>query len=246
MYIEGYLNIKLIIHIKAEWPPVNERSLKMYEFTAIFLLALLFIIVYFIGMRQNRKIAVKYARTVKEYMSPKSEFVGFRPYSRGGFRAVCKMKEKEAFKQIEMAVSLVDRENLMHYPLTLLTKDTDRLACWGFLKDPLSLSMEILSKPNEKIRKKMATEKNLKEITVNNTLNSSFTILTSDQKSAKRFLSYTKLEKCLMETKDFVKRLSLDSKDSRIYLIGDLRDESTIKSLFDILLCCGEQSRKIH
>ncbi|MEM3700145.1 MAG: hypothetical protein QXL57_04690 [Candidatus Bathyarchaeia archaeon] len=218
----------------------------MYEFTAIFLLALLFIIVYFIGMRQNRKIAVKYARTVKEYMSPKSEFVGFRPYSRGGFRAVCKMKEKEAFKQIEMAVSLVDRENLMHYPLTLLTKDTDRLACWGFLKDPLSLSMEILSKPNEKIRKKMATEKNLKEITVNNTLNSSFTILTSDQKSAKRFLSYTKLEKCLMETKDFVKRLSLDSKDSRIYLIGDLRDESTIKSLFDILLCCGEQSRKIH
>lgn len=218
----------------------------MYEFTVIFLLALLFIIAYFIGMRQNRKIAVKYARTVKDYMSPKCEFVGFRPYSRGGFRALCKMKEKEDFTQIEMAVSLVDRENLMHYPLTLLTKDADRLACWGFLKDPLPFNMEILSKPNEKVRRKMVAEKNLKEITVGNALNSSFVILTSDQKSAEKFLSYAKLEKRLRETKDSIMRLSLDSKDSRIYLIGNLRDDSSIKSLLDILLCCGEQSRKIH
>jgi hypothetical protein len=197
-------------------------------------------------MRQNRKIAVKYARTVKDYMSPKSEFVGFRPYSRGGFRALCKMKEKEDFTQIEMAVSLVDRENLMHYPLTLLTKDTDRLACWGFLKDPLPFNMEILSKPNEKVRQKMATEKELKEITVNNTWNSSFAVLTSDQKSAEKFLSYARLEKCLMDAKDSIKRLSLNSKESRIYLIGNLQNDSSIKSLLDILLCCGEQSRKIH
>ena len=218
----------------------------MYEFTAIFLLALLFIIAYFIGMRQNRKIAVKYARTVKDYMSPKSEFVGFRPYSRGGFRAICKLKEKEAFTQIEMAVSLVDRENLMHYPLTLITKDTDRLACWGFLKEPLPFNMEVLSRPDEKVRQKIATEKNLKEITVNNALNSSFAVLTSDQKSAEKFLSHAKLEKCLIETKDSIKRLSLDSKDSRIYLIGNLRDDSSIKSLLDIILCCGEQSKKIN
>jgi hypothetical protein len=106
--------------------------------------------------------------------------------------------------------------------------------------------MEILSKPNEKVRQKIATEKELKEITVNNTLNSSFAVLTSDQESAEKFLSYAKLEKHLMETKDSIKRLSLNSKESRIYLIGNLQDDSTIRSLLDILLCCGEQSRKIH
>jgi len=217
----------------------------MYEFTAIFLLALLFITVYFVGMRRNRKIAVKYAKAVKAHMSPRSEFVGFRPYSRGGFRALCKLKEKEAFTQVEMAVSLVDRENLMHYPLSLLTKDRDRLACWGFLKDSITFDLEIFSNPDEKLCQKMASEKNLKEITVKNALGASFAVMTSNQNSANRFLSNRKLEKCVLEVKDSVKRLSLSSKDSRIYLIGELQEDSSIKSLVDILMCCGEQCRKI-
>ena len=217
----------------------------MYEFAAIFLLALLFIIVYFVGMRRNRKIAVKYAKAVKDYMSPRSEFVGFRPYSRGGFRTLCKLKEKEAFTQIAMAVSLVDRENLMHYPLSLLTKDRDRLACWGFLKDSILFDLEIFSNPDEKVCQKMASEKNLKEITVKNALGASFAVMTSNQNSADRFLSNRKLEKCVLEAKDSVKRLSLSRKDSRIYLIGELQEDSSIKSLVDILMCCGEQCRKI-
>jgi len=217
----------------------------MYEFTAIFLLALLFITVYFVGMRRNRKIAVKYAKAVKAHMSPRSEFVGFRPYSRGGFRALCKLKEKEAFTQVEMAVSLVDRENLMHYPLSLLTKDRDRLACWGFLKDSITFDLEIFSNPDEKLCQKMASEKNLKEITVKNALGASFAVMTSNQNSADRFLSNRKLEKCVLEVKDSVKRLSLSRKDSRIYLIGELQEDSSIKSLVDILMCCGEQCRKI-
>ena len=217
----------------------------MYEFTAIFLLALLFITVYFVGMRRNRKIAVKYAKAVKDYMSPRSEFVGFRPYSRGGFRTLCKLKEKEAFTQVEMAVSLVDRENLMHYPLSLLTKDRDRLACWGFLKDSIPFDLEIFSNPDEKLCQKMASEKNLKEITVKNALGASFAVMTSNQNSADRFLSNRKLEKCVLEVKDSVKRLSLSRKDSRIYLIGELQEDSSIKSLVDILMCCGERCRRI-
>jgi hypothetical protein len=216
----------------------------MYEFTVIFLLALLFIIAYFIGMRQNRKIAVKYARTVKDYMSPKSEFVGFRPFSRGGFRALCKLKENESFTQVEMAVSLVDRENLMHYPLSLLTKDRDRLACWGFLKDSISFDLEILPEPNEKLCKKMASEKSLKEVTLKNVFNKSFTVLTSNQSSAARFLSDQRLRKHIMEAKNSIKRLSISQKDSRIYLIGELLEDSSIKSLMDTLTCCGEQGRK--
>jgi len=218
----------------------------MYEFTVIFLFALLFIIVYFVGMRQNRKIAVKYARAIKDHMSPRSESVGFRPYSRGGFRALCKLKEKEAFSQIEMAVSLVDRENLMHYPLSLLTRDRDRLACWGFLKAPIVFNMEILPKANEKLIEKMASEKNLKDVTVKNELNESFAVLTSDQNSADKFLSNHRLEKCLMESKDSIKRLSLSLKESRIYLIGELRGNHSVESLVDILMCCGEQTRKIQ
>jgi len=218
----------------------------MYEFTVIFFVALLFIVIYFVGMRRNRKIAVKYAKAIKDHMSPRSEFVGFRPYSRGGFRALSKLKEKEAFTQIEMAVSLVDRENLMHYPLSLLTKDRDRLACWGFLKDPIPFDLEILPKSNEKLCKKIASEKNLKEVAVKNKLNKSFAVLTSDQNSTNKFLSNHGLQKHIMETKDAIKRLSISHKESRTYLIGELTDASSIKSLLDILVSCGEQKQRLN
>ena len=178
-------------------------------------------------------------------MSPTSDFVGFRPYSRGGFRALCKLKEKEDFTKVEMAVSLIDRENLMHYPLSLLTKDRDRLACWGFLKDPVAFDMEILPRADEKLIEKMASEKNLEDAAVKKELNESFAVLTSDQNSADKFLSNHRLEKCLLEAKDSIKRLSLSLKESRIYIIGELRGDNSVKPLVDILMRCGEQSRKI-
>jgi len=213
----------------------------MYEFAVVFLVALLFIIVYFVGTRRNRKIAVQYAKAVKEHMSPLSEFVGFRPYSRGGFRALCKPKEKGVFTQVEMAVSLVDRENLMHYPLSLLTKDRDRLACWGFLKNPISFDLEILPKSDGKLCQKIAIEKNLKEVAAKNELDESFAFLTSDQSSAHRFLSGLELEKRLLGVKDSIRRLSLSRKETRIYLIGELQGDLSIRSLADILIWCGEQ-----
>lgn len=217
----------------------------MHEITLIFLLALLFLIVYFVGMRQNRKIAVKYARTIKDYMSPRSEFVGFRPYSRGGFRAVCKMKEKEAYTQIEVAVSLVDRENLMHYPLSLLTKDCDRLACWGFLKKPVSFNIEVLPAKEEKLCQKMSSEKNLKTVPLKSEFSKFFKVLASDPESANIFLSNTRLQKSILEMKASIKRLSLSEKESRVYLISELREASSLKSLIDILTCCGEQAQKV-
>ncbi|MEM2937009.1 MAG: hypothetical protein QXJ63_00505 [Candidatus Bathyarchaeia archaeon] len=216
----------------------------MYEVTAVFLLALIFIIVYFIGMRQNRKIAVEYAKAIKEHMAAQSDFVGFRPYSRGGFRALCKLKEKKPFTQIEMAVSLVDRENLMHYPLSFLTKDCDRLACWGFLDKPLSFNMEVLPVKEEKLRRKMALEKNLKAVALTNEFNESFAVLASDQESARRFLSDHGLWKRILGVRFSLKRLSLSGKDSRIYLIGELKDVSHVKSFIDILMFCGEKCRK--
>lgn len=217
----------------------------MYEFTAIFLVALIFIIVYFIGMRQNRKIAVRYAKAVKAYMSSRSDFVGFRPYSRGGFRALCKMKEDSPFSQVEMAISLVDRENLMHYPLSLLTKDSDRFACWGFLKTPLSLNMEILPVKEEKICRKIASEKGLETVNLKGEFNESFAVLASNHEFAHKFLSDRQLQRCILEMKASLKRLSLNEKESRIYLLGDLKEESSIESFIDIIMFCGEHCRKI-
>lgn len=218
----------------------------MYEITLIFALAFLFLIVYFVGMYRNRKIAVSYARTVKEHMSQRSTFVGFHPYSRGGFRALCKLKEKEPFTEVEMAVSLVDRENLMHYPLSLLTKDKDRLACWGFLKGSISFSVEILPIKDEKLCLKVASERGLTRVVSDDEFYESFAVLASDNKLASKLLSDRRLQKHILEMKAFIKRLSLSEKESRLYLISDLKEVSSIKSLIDTFMYCGERCAKFQ
>lgn len=235
-----HFNIRLAI--KLHWG----RSGGMYEITLIFALAFLFLIVYFVGMYRNRKIAVNYARAVKEHMSQRSTFVGFRPYSRGGFRALCKLKEREPFTEVEMAVSLVDRENLMHYPLSLLTKDKDRLACWGFFKDPISFSMEILPIRDEKLCSKVTHERGLTRVVSDGEFYESFAVLASNHELADKFLSDYRLQKRILEMKTFIKRLSLSEKDSRLYLIGDLEETSSVRSLIDVFMYCGERCRKFQ
>jgi len=213
----------------------------MYEFEAIFLVALLFLIVYFMGSYRNRKIGVKYARAIKEYMAPHSEFVGFRPYGRGGFRSLCRMKKDGAFTRVEMAVSLVDRENLMHYPLSLLTEDRDRLVCWGFLREAVSSDIEVLPRQDRKSRQKLASQKELTEISVENgELMESFTLLASNPDFAQKLLSNSTVQKSLLETKSSLRRLSLSQHESRLYLSGDLRKDS-LETLLNLLIRCAEQ-----
>jgi len=218
----------------------------MYEFETIFLLALLFLIVYFVGSYRNRKIGVNYAKAIKENLASHSEFVGFRPYGRGGFRTLCRMKEDEAFTRIEMAVSLVDRENLMHYPISLLTGDRDRLVCWGFLKGVVPSNIEVLPRSDKKLGKKLASQTELEEIKLENReLMESFTFWTSNPNFAKKFFSGSNVQKCLLEAGSFVNRLSLSQRESRLYLSGDLRRDS-LKPLLNLLIRCAERYAKCN
>jgi len=218
----------------------------MYEFETIFLVALSFLIVYFVGRHQNRKIGVKYAKAIKEHMTSRSEYVGFRPYGRGGFRSLCRMKDSEALTKVEMAVTLVDRENLMHYPLSLLTRDCDRLVCWGYLKDATLPYIEILQKLNPKSLRKITLQKQLQEVAIQECkLKEWFTFLASDPHVAKRFLSDSQVKKYLLEAKNFIRRLSLDQNEKRVYLIGELTSTS-LKPLLDVLFCCAEQHKRTH
>jgi len=218
----------------------------MYEFETIFLVALFFLIVYFVGSHQNRKIGVKYAKAIKEHMTSRSEYVGFHPYGRGGFRSLCRMKDSGALTKVEMAVTLVDRENLMHYPLSLLTRDCDRLVCWGYLKEVTSADIEIVQKLDQRALRKITLQKQLQEVAIHEgKLEESLTFLSSDPDVAKRFLSDSQVRKYLMEAKNFIKRLSLNHDETRVYLIGELTDTS-LKPLLDLLFCCGEQHIRVQ
>jgi hypothetical protein len=90
----------------------------------------------------------------------------------------------------------------------------------------------------------MALEKNLKAVALTSEFNESFAVMASDQESARRFLLDRRLLKLILGVRVSLKRLSLSGKDSRIYLIGELKDISHVKSFIDILMFCGEKCRK--
>jgi len=212
----------------------------MYEFWAIFLLAFIFIIVFFIGSNKNKKLSIKYAKAIKEYMTPHSEFVGFKPFGYSGFRSLCRLKKDEAFDKIEIAIALIDRENLMHYPLSFITKDYDRFICWGFLKNEIPLNIEVLQKIDKKDYEKMVSQKGLKEFIIEEKeFEESFIFLTDNVNFAKKILLKQEIKEDLLNMKKFIKRLSLNKEESWIYLIAELKEEA-LKPLLNLILNFGK------
>ena len=213
----------------------------MYDFWAIFLLAFIFLIVFFIGSNKNKKLSIKYAKAIKEYMTPHSEFIGFKPFGYSGFRSFCRLKKENAFDKIEIAIALIDRENLMHYPLSFITKEYDRFVCWGFLKNKIPSNIEIFQKIDKKNYEKIILEKKLKEIVIEEEkeLKESYIFLTDDVNFAEKILLKPEIKENLLNMKKFIKRLSLNKEESWIYLIAELKEEA-LKPLLNLILDFGK------
>jgi len=212
----------------------------MYEFEAIALVAFLFILTYLLGSLRNRRLAVKYAKLIREQMSPYCSRVGFRRLGLTGFRVLCQPKDVERrFEKIEMAVSLVDRENLMHYPLSLFTREHDRLVCWLFPRNEVPFDLDVLSLAEKKLHRKLLGMNTLKEVQGDQAdLQGFFPPLASDVRAAKRFLSHQEVRESLVKASNVLRLLSLSHSESRIHLVGKASRES-IELLLNLALSCG-------
>lgn len=208
--------------------------------------AFLFVVNYIIGSFRNRKLAIQYSKMIKAYMSPHCERIGFRVYSRSNFRSLCQLKDSPhaSYSRIEVAVVLTDRENLIHYPLSLITKEHDRLVCWGYLKNAAPMRLELFPTYQEKLRKKFLSDSSIKEAPPRIPVIKDFSVFTSNTELANRFLSNAKIQGDLSKTKGFVKSLSIDQKNSLVHLIYDLSRES-LEPAFDFLMTCGETLTKM-
>jgi len=211
----------------------------MYEFEAVVILAAIFIIVYMIGGVRNRRLLVRYSKSTKKHLQPKSEFIGFRPLGSSGFRARCNMKTGIPFSSIEMAVSLVDRENIMHYPLALLTKEYDRVTIWATLRAKPTFSLEICSKTGRPSQKRPAGLVLREALLDQIELKRHFSMASSDEARAGDVLRDKELQGSLLRATDFLKYLLIDEAESRVFLTGKLTEES-LGILLDIALASGK------
>jgi len=210
----------------------------MYEFEVIAIIASFFIIVYIFGSFRNRKLAKKYAKIMKEHLTPYSEFVGFRAFGHSGFRCLSQLKKNEKFSKIEIAVTLMDRENLMHYPLSLITHEHDNLVCWAFLKHKPISQIEILPKTNVKAIKELPDD--LKPVVVEEVFDERFIVKSRFEDYPKRLFADNLIRQDMLGFKDYVKRISIKDEDSLLYLLGTA-NEFSIPQLVDFLLKLGNR-----
>ncbi|MBS7651262.1 hypothetical protein KEJ35_07955 [Candidatus Bathyarchaeota archaeon] len=212
----------------------------MYEFEVVVLLATIFIVIYFIGSLRNRSLLVKYSRIFKRRIQPVSEFTGFRPFGNSGFRAQSRIRGESKLSRLEIAVSLVDRENAMHYPLSLITKESDMVTIWAFTGSKPLLNLEIRSK-RMVTRHRRPSGIVLETIrTYREELEKYFIIASSNEVIAKKILRDDEISSSLLRVKDFLNYFIVDMEESRILLSGKLSEKS-LESLIDFVIASGEK-----
>ena len=209
------------------------------EYEAIVVLAAAFIVVYIAGTFRNRRLLVKYSQITKKHLGPSSEFLGFRPFGSSGFRALSNMKSEKPLSKMEIAVSLVDRENVMHYPLSWITKEKDKVTVWAYPRRRPVFSLGIWSTKEKAF--KPQSELELKEIKTSHKNLETFRILSSDDTKADEFLSDKNLLSSLLKTKDFLHSLLVDENESRIILAGRVTDDS-LPALLDLVVASASRA----
>jgi len=209
------------------------------EYEAIVVLAAAFIVVYIAGTFRNRRLLVKYSQITKKHLGPSSEFLGFRPFGSSGFRALNNMKSEMPLSKMEIAVSLVDRENVMHYPLSWITKEKDKVTVWAYPRRRPVFSLGIWSTKEKAF--KPQSELELKEIKTSHKNLGTFRILSSDDTKADEFLSDKNLLSSLLKTKDFLHSLLVDENESRIILAGRVTDDS-LPALLDLVVASASRA----
>src|SRR5437870_12755454 len=106
------------------------------------ILAVALIITYFIGTYWKHRILKRYAHWFEDKFSRTAK-VRYKSFGHAGLRIKCEMNNpSDGYKELEFALSLGARENLVYYPYKLVARDSDKLNCWLTLLTQASSKLE--------------------------------------------------------------------------------------------------------
>ncbi len=221
-----------------------------YGLSIVFIFAFAFVIWYLIGSWINLKIARRYAKIIEESMKARSMPVRYRRISGGrGFRALCLMRNKDIFERIEIAINLADRDNVMHYLLSPITRDEDRFICWAFMNVKPPSSIEIVPKKRVKSIYKLIgkiPEKygKLKLYKNDEILDNEFSIFTEDIRVVSMIFKKN-IQNYIMEMRRSIRGISVVGGEDFIRLAGTA-NEKTIPLLLNLVWEIGKSIVEEH
>jgi len=202
----------------------------MYEFYALIAVVVVFAILFAVGLRANSNAIVKYAEQIRNVSSPFCKFVGFRRYSRG-FKALCIPKEGGSFSRIDVTLSLTWRENPMYYLLSPILRDRDHIFVWGTLTRRYPINMQVCKRG---YFKQLKLDKGFEKIDLSRF---NMVVVTDDVDKAKDVIG--RIEESLSASENCISLLSIKEDEAWVKIVGDIVDEHSIKSIFELLMQSG-------
>ncbi len=203
-------------------------------FTSIVLLAFFFVFMYLIGRRENFKRQRVIWNHLSNAIKPYSKKVGFKSLGSSAFQ-LSVPRGKLPFKQLEVTVLLLDRENLIHYLILKSLKRRDRAVVKADFKVPPDFSVEVYQRKMKGVKIK----EDFKDVKLK-AYSDMFQIKASNPGKAMNLL--IKLQKNLV--KETTEKFSVSNVTPHLIYVCHV-NEQTIRDLLPFLTRVGKAVEKL-
>ena len=191
-------------------------------------LATVLVVVYFLGSYWKHRTLRRYAYWFDSRFSQKAN-VKFASFGHAGLRIKCQMNNSsDGFKELEFALTLGARENLIYYPYALITRDHDKLNCWATLTDPVKFQVEI-TRQRKKVKLTWETA-GTEEVKIPELSELGYGVYSKGVDFASQFVKRTSLAARLRDL-NTVDSLMLEEEPSRLHLVAKLRIDDLAKTI---------------
>jgi len=198
-------------------------------------LATVLVVVYFLGTYWKHRTLRRYAHWFDEGFSRKAK-VKYASFGHAGLRIKCEMNSSsDGFKELEFALTLGARENLIYYPYRVVTRDFDRLNCWAALTDPVKFQVEI-TRQRKKVKVTWDTA-GIEEVKNPQLEELGYRVYSTGPEFANRLVERSGVIARLKELSN-VESLELQEEPSRIHLVARL-DMDDLAKVIDLISLVG-------
>jgi len=198
-------------------------------------LATILVVVYFVGTYWKHRVLKRYAYWFEEHFSRKAR-VKYASFGHAGLRIKCDMNNSsDGIKELEFALSLGARENLIYYPYSLVSRGHDKLNCWATLTAPVKFQVEI-TKQEKKMKVTWETA-GIGEVKIPQLAELGYKIYSTGTDFANQLVKQTGVATRL-EDLNGVESLELEEQPSRLHLVARLRMDDLAK-LVDLISLVG-------
>jgi hypothetical protein len=209
------------------------------DLEALVIIAIVLIVVYIVGTYWKHRTLTRYAHWFEENLSKKGK-VKFASHGHAGLRIKYEGKDRAEMREMDFALTLGARENLIYYPYSIFTRDFDKLSCWALLSRPIRSNLKIMRRTNRKTIEEVENTPRLSAVGLDELEQLGYVMYATDREYARELASKASIATRLKNAKN-IELIEFDRLSSRLHLVGKLSKES-LPELVNFMFVLGNSA----